>query len=114
VTGSTPSTIAGSLRANGQVYLVNPNGIAITSSGTVNVGGGFVASTLAIGDADFIAGKRTFTGTGSSAPVSNAGKINVGSGGFVALLAATFRTKARSTCRSAKWDSGRANPQLST
>src|ERR1700676_1235645 len=45
VTGSTPSTIAGSLTANGQVYLVNPNGIAITPSGTVNAAG-FVASTL--------------------------------------------------------------------
>ena len=67
VTGSTPSTIAGTLQANGQVYLVNPNGIAITRSGTVNVGGGFVASTLGIGDNDFMAGKRTFTGNGSSA-----------------------------------------------
>jgi filamentous hemagglutinin family protein len=45
VTGSTPSTIAGSLTANGQVYLVNPNGIAITPSGTVNAAG-FVASTF--------------------------------------------------------------------
>ena len=45
VTGSTPSTSAGSLTANGQVYLVNPNGIAITPSGTVNAAG-FVASTL--------------------------------------------------------------------
>ena len=89
VTGNTPSTIAGSLRANGQVYLVNPNGIAITSSGTVNVGGGFVASTLAIGDNDFIAGRRTFTGAGSSAAVSNSGKITVGSGGFVGLLGGT-------------------------
>ncbi|MDE2332602.1 MAG: filamentous hemagglutinin N-terminal domain-containing protein, partial [Bradyrhizobium sp.] len=53
VTGDTPSTIAGSLTANGQVYLVNPNGIAITASGVVNVGGGFVASTLDISDDDF-------------------------------------------------------------
>ena len=35
VTGSTPSSIAGQLNANGQVYLVNPNGIAITPTGTV-------------------------------------------------------------------------------
>src|SRR5712672_817259 len=67
---------------NGQVYLVNPNGIAITPSGTVNVGGGFVASTLGISDHDFLSGKRTFTGNGSSAAVSNAGRINVGRGGF--------------------------------
>jgi filamentous hemagglutinin family protein len=86
VTSNTPSTIAGALRANGQVYLVNPNGIAITSSGTVNVGGGFVASTLGISNRDFMSGKRTFAGEGDSSAVSNAGKISIGRGGFVALL----------------------------
>jgi filamentous hemagglutinin family protein len=95
VTGGTPSTIAGTLQANGQVYLVNPNGIAITPSGTVNVGGGFVASTLGISNDDFMAGKRTFTGNGSSAAVSNAGTINVGRGGFVALLGGTVSNEGR-------------------
>jgi filamentous hemagglutinin family protein len=95
VTGNTPSTIAGALRANGQVYLVNPNGIAITSSGTVSVGGGFVASTLGISNDDFMAGKRTFTGTGNSARVSNAGRVHVGSGGFVALLGGTVSNEGR-------------------
>ena len=95
VTGNTPSTIAGSLRANGQVYLVNPNGVAITSSGTVDVGGGFVASTLGISNDDFMAGKRTFTGTGSSAAISNAGKINVGSRGFVGLLGGTVSNEGK-------------------
>src|SRR5450631_1242687 len=37
VTGSTSSTIAGQITGNGQVFLVNPNGIAITSSGAVQV-----------------------------------------------------------------------------
>jgi filamentous hemagglutinin family protein len=86
VTGDTPSTIAGSLTANGQVYLVNPNGIAITGTGIVNAGGGFVASTLGISDADFLSGKRTFTGSGASAAVSNAGTITVGRGGYAALI----------------------------
>ena len=89
VTGSTPSSIAGSLTANGQVYLVNPNGIAITPTGTVNVGGGFVASTLGISDADFMSGKRGFTGNGASAGVSNAGTITVGRGGYAALIGGT-------------------------
>ena len=88
VTGNTPSTIAGSLTANGQVYLVNPNGIAITKSGTV-VTAGFVASTLGISDSDFMNGKRTFTGTGASAEVSNAGSITVGRGGYAALIGGT-------------------------
>jgi filamentous hemagglutinin family protein len=88
VTGNAPSTIAGSLTANGQVYLVNPNGIAITGSGVVNTAG-FVASTLGIGDGDFMSGKRTFTGNGASAAVSNAGAINVGRGGYAALIGGT-------------------------
>jgi filamentous hemagglutinin family protein len=88
VTSNTPSTIAGALTANGQVYLVNPNGIAITTTGTVNTGG-FVASTLGISDADFMSGKRTFTGNGASAAVSNAGTINIGRGGYAALIGGT-------------------------
>lgn len=85
VTGSATSTIAGQINANGQVYLVNPNGIAITSTGTVNAAG-FVASTLGISDSDFMSGKRTFTGNGASASVSNAGSITIGRGGYAALL----------------------------
>ena len=88
VTGNSPSTIGGSLTANGQVYLVNPNGIAITSTGVVNAGG-FVASTLGISDADFMAGRRTFSGNGASAAVTNAGTITVGRGGYAALLGGT-------------------------
>lgn len=39
VTGDTTSSIAGKITGNGQVFLVNPNGIAITPTGTVHVGG---------------------------------------------------------------------------
>jgi len=86
VTGSTSSTIAGQILSNGAVYLINPNGIAITKSGTVQTGGGFVASTLGMADADFMAGKTRFTGGGTSGSVSNAGHITAGQGAYVALL----------------------------
>jgi len=86
VTGTTASSIAGKISSNGAVFLVNPNGIAITSTGQVQTGGGFVASTLAIADADFMAGKLKFAGNGASATVSNGGSIAAGSGAFVALL----------------------------
>jgi len=82
-TGNTASTIAGQVSGNGQVYLINPNGIAITSSGTVQVGG-LVASSLDIANSNFMAGKLSFYGAGGA--VSNSGKISVTSGGFVALL----------------------------
>src|SRR5581483_11147559 len=89
VTGQTPSTIAGQLNANGQVYLVNPNGIAITRSGNVQVGGGFVASTLDIANRDFMSGNMAFAGKGASAPVSNAGRITAAPGGYAALIGGT-------------------------
>ena len=91
VTGSTTSTIAGTVSANGQVFLVNPNGIAITSSGTVKVGGGFVASTLDIKDKDFLDGKLNFNGDGASAGVSNKGVVAVGRGGYAALIGGTVK-----------------------
>ena len=86
VTGSTTTSIAGSLNANGQVYLVNPNGIAITRGGAVSVGGGFVASTLNISDQNFNNGNLRFNGNGASAAVSNVGAITAAPGGFVGLL----------------------------
>ncbi|MCZ8099378.1 MAG: MBG domain-containing protein, partial [Burkholderiales bacterium] len=85
VTGSTTSTIAGSLTGNGQVFLVNPNGIAITPTGSVKVGGGFVGSTLGIGDDDFMGNRLRFSGT-SAGTVANSGSIEAGTNGFVALL----------------------------
>ncbi len=91
VTGGTSTSIAGSLSANGQVYLVNPNGIAITPTGTVKVGGGFVASTLDIDDRDFLEGNLAFHGNGASAGVRNEGVITVGRGGYAALLGGTVR-----------------------
>jgi filamentous hemagglutinin family protein len=89
VTGNATSTIAGSLNANGQVYLVNPNGIVITSTGAVQIGGGFVASTLNMTDAEFNGARQQFTGNGASAAVSNAGAITIGRGGYAALIGGT-------------------------
>ncbi|KSB88761.1 hypothetical protein AS593_04965 [Caulobacter vibrioides] len=84
VTGTTGSTIAGQITANGSVYLINPNGIQITQSGVVNAGRGFVASTLDISNDEFMAGAGRFTGTGGS--IDHRGSITVGTGGVVGLL----------------------------
>ncbi|MDB5864151.1 MAG: filamentous hemagglutinin family outer membrane protein, partial [Betaproteobacteria bacterium] len=85
VLGSDPSSILGSLSANGKVFLVNPNGILFGQGAQVNVGG-LVASTLNITDGDFMAGTYRFSGGGTGA-VLNQGSINAG-GGYVALLGA--------------------------
>ena len=89
VLGPDPSSILGSLSANGQVFIVNPSGILFGKGAQVNVGG-LVASTLGITDANFKAGNKTgnykFEGTSTSA-VLNRGSINA-DGGYVALLGA--------------------------
>ena len=84
VVGADPSSILGSLSANGKVFLVNPNGILFGKGASVNVGG-LVASTLNISDGDFMAGNYTFAGTSGS--VLNQGSIHA-DGGYVALLGA--------------------------
>lgn len=85
VVGADPSSILGSLSANGKVFLVNPNGILFGQGAQVNVAG-LVASTLNITDSDFMAGCYSFAGT-SGGTVSNLGSINA-DGGYVALLGA--------------------------
>ncbi|WP_435140676.1 filamentous hemagglutinin N-terminal domain-containing protein [Pseudopelagicola sp. nBUS_19] len=90
VTGSTTSEIHGRLTSNGQVHIVNPNGIYIGPSGTVNTAA-FVASTLGISDSDFLAGRLRFKGTGNSATVENAGRVTIGKSGYAALLGGRVR-----------------------
>jgi filamentous hemagglutinin family protein len=80
-----PSQILGSLTSNGQVFLMNPSGIYFGQNATVNVGG-LVASSLAMSDHDFLAGKYAFSGTDSSGSVINAGAITAGSNGIIALI----------------------------
>ncbi|WP_132647784.1 YDG domain-containing protein, partial [Rubrivivax gelatinosus] len=86
VTGADPSAIHGRLDANGQVLLVNPNGIVFGRGSRVDVGG-LVASTLDIADADFAAGRLKFTRGTATGSVVNQGTINAAAGGYVALLA---------------------------
>jgi filamentous hemagglutinin family protein len=86
VVGADASGIFGTLTANGQVFLVNPNGILFGPTSSVSVGG-IVASTLAITNNSFLAGTNEFAG-GNSGVVLNQGNITAADGGYVALLGA--------------------------
>ena len=87
VTGGSISSLDGMLNATGSVYVINPNGVIIGKTGVVDVGGTFVASTLDVSNAGFLAGGAlSFTGS-SHAAVVNYGKVGA-LGGDVALIAA--------------------------
>ena len=86
VTGGGISTINGTLNANGQVFLINGNGIFVGRSGSINTAG-FTASTLDISDKDFAKGNLQFNGT-SGATVQNLGAINA-MGGDIYLIGQT-------------------------
>jgi filamentous hemagglutinin family protein len=68
-----PTTILGSLNANGRVFIVNPSGVLVGPTGKVNVGALF-ASSLNISDDDFKANRLNFSG-GGQGNVVNRGKI---------------------------------------
>ena len=89
------SQILGQLNANGQVYLINPNGILFGQGAQVNVGS-LVASTLDLNDASLNSAMRSFSGTGTGSIV-NQGTINAASGGYVALLGNTVSNQGTIT-----------------
>ena len=84
ISDANGTQILGGLNANGQVWLINPNGILFGPGAQVNVGG-LVASTLALNDASLNGNAKSFGGAGAGSVV-NRGTINAANGGYVALL----------------------------
>ncbi len=77
VTGGKASEILGSLKANGHVLLVNPNGVYV--GGTIHTAG-FIASTADLSSEDFLQGNEwTFSAPGSGKIVQD-GTISCPSG----------------------------------
>jgi filamentous hemagglutinin family protein len=86
VVTNNPSVILGTLSSNGQVYLVNANGIMFGAGSTVDVAG-LVATSLNLSNADFLAGRHNYTAVPGAQNVSNAGNINAQQGGQIYLIA---------------------------
>lgn len=81
ILGNNGSIIQGKINANGQVILVNPNGIFFTPTATINVGG-LIASSLDMMPADFMNGNYIFNEVlGADGAVINSGIINASVGG---------------------------------
>jgi len=87
ILGNSASEIYGHLNANGQVWLINPNGVLFGQGAQVNVGG-LVASTLDTSDSSLSSNTRSFSGDGKGSIV-NKGSIHAANGGYVALLGNT-------------------------
>ena len=78
------SQILGNINANGQVWLINPNGMLFGKDAQVNVGA-LVATTLDTQDAATSPSSQRFFGN-STAGITNLGQIDAAHGGYVALL----------------------------
>ncbi|PQP34251.1 hypothetical protein C6A37_08750, partial [Desulfobacteraceae bacterium SEEP-SAG9] len=87
VVGVDPSLIYGQLNANGNVWVINPNGILVGATGQVNVNS-FLASTLDIKNEDFLSGNYNFSQKLNSSLTSivNQGSISAAVGGHITLL----------------------------
>tara|TARA_R110002096_G_scaffold316010_12_gene510377 strand:+ start:17 stop:6946 length:6930 start_codon:yes stop_codon:yes gene_type:complete len=86
VVGGSPSAINGALRGNGNVWLINQNGVVIGPTGTVDVFG-FLASSLDVSNEAFMAG-GDMNFNGGIGDTVNFGTINA-AGGDVFLVGRT-------------------------
>src|SRR5258706_4244217 len=89
VVGTEASAINGNLFANGQVWLINGNGILFARGSRIDVGG-LIATTSDMRDADFLAGKYEFAiaSRNPNATVVNQGSIKAATGGSAVLSGA--------------------------
>ncbi|HHF4677661.1 TPA: filamentous hemagglutinin N-terminal domain-containing protein [Haemophilus influenzae] len=87
VTSDQISQLKGILDSNGQVFLINPNGVAIGKNAIINTNG-FTASTLDISNENIKARNFTFEQTKDKAlaEIVNHGLITVGKDGSVNLI----------------------------
>ncbi len=87
VVGGGESQIMGNLKANGQVFLVNPNGVLFGKGASVSTSG-FVASTRDIKNDDFMNRRYTFSGgQKAGAAIVNQGALTTNAGGYIVLAA---------------------------
>ncbi|WP_158622697.1 YDG domain-containing protein [Aquabacterium soli] len=85
IKGGVATEILGQLQANGNVFILNPNGVLVGAGAQVTVGG-FMASTDDLVSFNAANGGVVLQANGSTAEVRNAGTIVATQGGMVALV----------------------------
>lgn len=81
VIGNERSIIDGALNANGQVWILNSNGVLFSKNASINTSG-LLATTKDISDTNFQKGNYTFSGD-STESIINQGTIKVKNNGYV-------------------------------
>lgn len=92
VTGNKASEILGKLESNGNVFLVNPNGIYFGKECQVNVGS-LIASTLDIGEDDFLKDRYRFLLNHKEGSIQNKGSLVASTEGAIVLMAPHIQNK---------------------
>ena len=91
VTGNDPSQILGKLTSNGDLWLVNPNGVFFGNNAQVDVHG-LVATTSNITNSNFLSENYNFDiPSFFSNTIVNQGTITAAEGGLVALVAPSVK-----------------------
>ena len=87
VNSADPSNILGNLTANGNIILINPNGVFFGKGSVVDVNG-IIATTADINNDDYMVGKLEFNIPGNpDATIENEGLITAKEAGLVGIVA---------------------------
>ena len=95
VTGKNCSHLLGKLTSDGTIFLINPNGVFIGGSASIQTGG-FLASTADVSNDDFINGKELHFHTPGPGEILNQGQINCPQGDIF-LISKTVRNEGKLT-----------------
>ncbi|MEM6490327.1 MAG: filamentous hemagglutinin N-terminal domain-containing protein, partial [Pseudomonadota bacterium] len=95
-----PSVFDGRVTANGNVAILNPNGVMFGPNSTVDVNG-LLATTGEIDESEFLNGRYVIDGVGANpdAAVVNRGRITIREGGWAALVAPRVENQGSITAR---------------
>ncbi|NBX03642.1 MAG: filamentous hemagglutinin N-terminal domain-containing protein, partial [Alphaproteobacteria bacterium] len=86
VNSADPTHIFGTLTANGNILILNQNGVLFGAGSKVDVNG-LIATSSTISNSDFMSGNRHFTpGSNPNATIENRGTISAQTAGLVGLV----------------------------
>ncbi len=98
VVGNEQSIINGAVEANGQIFILNTNGV-LTGKNARITAAGIVLGATTLSDADFQTGKTTLERNANSGDVINQGTITATDGGYAVLVGKNVSNQGIITAR---------------